>query len=146
MATCIKFINAEQTKPLRHTILHPKQTVDRLVFPGDNAPDTVHLGCYVDDQLIGVASLYHEPRLENNNPDAWRLRGMAVDTEQRGKGYGKILFASVIDYVKKKGGAVLWCNARTQALDFYIAQGMKIIKDEFDIPGIGPHYLVEIRF
>ena len=37
---------------------------------------------------------------------------------------------------------MVWCNARINAVAFYKKEGFKIIGDEFEIPDIGPHFLM----
>ena len=36
----------------------------------------------------------------------------------------------------------LWCNARLHAVGFYERQGWKVEGDEFDVPDIGPHFVM----
>jgi hypothetical protein len=38
----------------------------------------------------------------------------------------------------------VWCNARTPAVGFYEKLGFSTIGEEFELPPIGPHYLMEI--
>ncbi len=42
----------------------------------------------------------------------------------------------------RRGRRLLWCNARVVALGFYTKLGLHTEGDEFDIPGIGPHYVM----
>lgn len=40
------------------------------------------------------------------------------------------------------GAEVLWCNARVGALGFYLRLGFATIGEEFEIAGIGPHFVM----
>jgi hypothetical protein len=44
--------------------------------------------------------------------------------------------------VRENGGRYLWCNARLVAVPFYERLGLEAVGPEFDIPGIGPHYVM----
>ena len=37
---------------------------------------------------------------------------------------------------------LLWCSARVVALDFYKHLGLQTVGSEFEIEGIGPHYVM----
>ncbi len=50
--------------------------------------------------------------------------------------------AAAKDFARKKGAQILWCNARVSAAEFYRKLGYEIVSDEFEIPHIGPHYLM----
>lgn len=139
----IKKISAEQTRPLRQSVLRPGQQQEDLVYPGDAAPESYHAGLFIDDRLIGIATVYHEAKPGESSQNTWRLRGMATMPEFQGNGYGQILLNNCIAYIVANGGKLLWCNARLKALNFYKKSGFETISDIFDIPGIGPHYVME---
>lgn len=44
--------------------------------------------------------------------------------------------------LKDKKVAIVWCNARVVALDFYRKLGFKTKGNEFDIPLIGGNYIM----
>lgn len=138
----LRRIPAAETRYLRHVVLRPHQRPEELVYPGDDAPDTVHLGLYVEGQQLGVASLYREARPGSASSTEWRLRGMAVLAAQQGKGYGAALLQACIDHAARHGGTQLWCNARTTASGFYTGLGFIVEGQQFELPGIGPHYLM----
>lgn len=138
----LRRIPAAETRQLRHVVLRPHQRPEELVYPGDEAPDTVHLGLYVEGQQLGVASLYRESQPGSSSTTEWRLRGMAVLASEQGKGHGAALLQACIDHATRHGGTRLWCNARTTASRFYRALGFSVEGGEFELPGIGPHYLM----
>ena len=40
------------------------------------------------------------------------------------------------------GGSYLWCNARLIAVPFYERMGLTAVGDLFEMPEIGPHYVM----
>ena len=92
--------------------------------------------------MIGCASVYKESHPDFKLRQSWRIRGMAVLDDYRNQNLGKKLLQSCINHSIQHKADVIWCNARIKAVPFYKREGFKIIGDEFDIPGIGPHYLM----
>ncbi len=78
MRAKIKQITSEDTHEIRHQILRPNQTLDDCHYRNDNAESTIHFGAYQRDQLVGIASLYHETLPDQYAINTWRLRGMAI--------------------------------------------------------------------
>jgi ribosomal protein S18 acetylase RimI-like enzyme len=136
----VRRISAEQTHPLRRAVLRPYQSPDQLVYPGDDAPDTLHLGAYLDSEIVGVVSVYREPPPGEADEGAWRLRGMAIIPKLQGQGYGRALLKDCLAHIVAQGGREVWCNARTAAAKFYRALGFEVVGEEYEMEGTGPHY------
>ena len=64
---------------------------------------------------------------------------MATHPDVRGLGVGKALVAACEAVVREAGDGLLWCNARTNAIDFYVRLDWIVTSEEFDIPTVGPH-------
>ena len=126
----------EKLWDLRMRMLRPDQTVEASQYPGDDAADSAHFGAFADDRLLGVATLHREPL---DAEPAWRLRGMAVEHDAHGLGVGRRLLEAVNQHVSASGSALLWCHARSPAVGFYERCGWRVISDEYEIPGVGPH-------
>ena len=150
----VRRIDAEATHPLRQSVLRPGRPVAECVFPGDDAPETLHVGAMRGDEVVGIASLYLEPRpadaaggasraADHGDGTAWRLRGMATDPAVRRQGAGAAALEACERHAREQGGTLLWCNARTEAVAFYEANGWTILGTEFDIPTVGPHFVME---
>jgi len=137
-----RVISAEETHPLRAAILRPGQPPASLVFHGDDAPETVHVGSLDGDRIVSIGSLYHEPPPGEDDPGAWRLRGMATARGARRRGYGAAVLHACIEHVMRQGDSRLWFNARTGAVPFYRAMGFATRGEEFELPGVGPHYFM----
>ena len=143
----IRPITAEQTRPLRHKILRPHLPFETTAYPNDYDNDTLHVGAFVENDLVGVATVFRavmpikQDGIVSNT--SWQLRGMAVKEEMRGKGYGAALVRACIDHIAQQGGGVLWCNGRTSALKFYESLGFQTIGEEFESDsGTGPHFVM----
>lgn len=139
----IERVTAADVRPLRSRVLRPGVPPERLVYDGDEAPGALHVAARDAERVIhGIASLCREPAPGRPGVSAWRLRGMATTPEVRGTGVGRRLLQACFRHVRADGGGLLWCNARVVALGFYDRLGLAREGEEFDIPGIGPHYVM----
>lgn len=137
----VKRIQAAETRPLRHAVLRAGKPFETTIWPGDDAPETVHFGLYAGGIPQGVVSLYpHAPEQCVDGGEAWQLRGMAVLPECRGQGYGGQLMNACKAFLQARPNAFVWCNARASAAGFYEKSGFLRQGEAFDLPGIGPHY------
>ncbi len=139
----VRPISAAETRILRSEVLRPSQRPEELVYFGDDAPDTLHAGAFLDGALVGIATVCRDPLIGEDDPDVWRLRGMAIRPGAQGKGLGRALLESCIAYVSSHGGKLIWCNGRTSAAGFYRSLGFEICGDEFEVAVTGPHYLMK---
>lgn len=151
----VRPITPEQTRPLRAEILRPGQDPETLVLYGDDIPGSFHAGAFEGGALVCTATVYPEPmpvapgadpgpgpRPALDPSNAFRLRGMATKQHLQGRGYGRAVLERCIEHVRASGAEVLWCNARTGALGFYQRLGFETVGDEFEIEGIGPHFVM----
>ncbi len=138
----IRPITAAQARPLRHSVLRPTQAAETLIFRGDDDVDGLHVGAFVNDELVGIASVARESLPTEPTANAWRLRGMATLPQVRRQGIGAALIDACVRYVAANDGTVLWCHGRTSALDFYHALGFREQGEEFENPISGPHYVM----
>ena len=142
MTIAIRPVSAAKARPLRHTVLRPHQSPETLIYPGDDAPDTLHVGAFENETLVGIASVMHESPEGESDPRAWRLRGMATLPQVRRRGVGAALVRACMAHVAAHGGTSLWCKGRTSALAFYNSLGFQATGDEFDVPDTGPHFIM----
>ena len=137
----IRQISAAETIAVRWPVLRPGFSRATAVFDGDDAPGTLHFGAFDGGTLTGVASIYLAPfPVQPAVSPTFQLRGMATLPVVRGAGFGRALLDACVAAAREKGAALIWCNARTSAADFYGKNGWRIVGDEFDIPTVGPHF------
>lgn len=134
-------VAAEVTFPLRQRILRPHETLEQLALRGDDAPDAGHFAAFDETgEVVGTATVRRTaPPWDPADDRAWRLRGMATAEGMRSRGVGGRVLAAVIDHVAANGGGLLWCNARTPAVEFYRRAGFETRGDEWLDAVIGPH-------
>lgn len=82
----------------------------------DEDADGIHFGAFLNDKLAGVVSLFQKG-------NEFQFRKLAVDTSMQKQGIGKSLLMQVIKHVEENGGGLLWCNARVDAVSFYLKLG-----------------------
>ncbi|MDG1158401.1 MAG: GNAT family N-acetyltransferase [Flavobacteriales bacterium] len=147
MILTTKQISAEATRPVRHRVLWPHIEQEKdCVIDIDEREDAIHLGAFLDDQLVAVCSLFemHSSKIEDKKQ--YRLRAMASLPEVRGSGAGKMIVQEALRLVEAKGMEVLWCDARKVALGFYEKLGFERIDEWYEVPKIGPHQFMYYRF
>jgi len=141
----IRFIQADDVLAIRNEVLREgRLTLDECRFPNDDAESTFHLGYFDNDQLACVAS-FHPVAYKDFPGKAYQLRGMATLESYRGKGFGNQLVNFAIVYMRGQKVNYVWCNARKKAVPFYKNLGFEIVSDEFEVSGIGPHYVLYLK-
>lgn len=135
-------VEPAQVLALRHSVLRPGRPLEAAIFDGEDS--ALHLAAFSGEHIVGVASLFE--RAFAFEPGAsWQLRGMAVAPEHQAQGIGRVLIEACVQRMAQSGGGWLWCNARVVALGFYRAMGFEIFGEEFQIPDIGPHFVMARR-
>ncbi len=132
-------ISIPETRPLRHAVLRPHQSVEAII--DHEMPDAFAVGGFDDAQRL-IAVGFVSP---DGGPGAWRVRGMATAPAARGQGAGGAVLAALVDHARAHGADRVWCNARLAARTLYERAGFQATSEEFDIPEIGPHYVMELR-
>lgn len=125
---------------LRWRVLRTNQPRDTVIFPGDEAPTSVHVAVFDGGRSVGCASL-HLGEFEQR--PAWQLRGVAVDPGWRNRHIGQSLMSALEAHIRHAGPLLTWANARVSALGFYLRLGWEVVSEEFDLPIAGRH--VRIR-
>lgn len=137
-----KIIIAEETYPVRHAVLRKGRALETCIFEGDKLSKTFHLGGFLGDTLVAVASFYDATHKEYNFNNAVQLRGMAVLDAYQGKGYGQIVLEYGETLAKEKKYKTIWMNARVSALAFYTKQNYHKVGTVFEIPLLGEHFVL----
>jgi len=140
----VRAVEAAAVRPLRQSVLRPHQRAEDLVWAGDLAPTTLHVAAFDGEAMVAVATIAEEPYPRSPAPGDWRVRGMATTPQARGSGAGGALLDACLDHARAHGGRRAWCNARTPARPFYERWGFTAEGDEFELPQIGPHFLMSL--
>jgi GNAT superfamily N-acetyltransferase len=110
----IEQIRPELTWQLRRDILYPALTKREMEMEED--VDGIHFGLFTENKLAGVVSLFQ-------NGTAFQFRKLAVDSSFQHKGLGTLLVNYITQYAEENGGTLIWCNARVDAVAFYLKLG-----------------------
>lgn len=131
-------ISLEQTRELRQSVLRPHETLAELAE--HEPPEAFALGAFAAAELVAVGFV-----APDGDQGGWRIRGMATAAHARGQGAGTAILDGLIEHACRRGAARIWCNARTPARSLYERAGMRAVSEEFELPMIGPHLVMELR-
>lgn len=141
----ITTIPHDKTWPLRRLVLRPGKDPSASRWPGDSDTDTHHYAACLDDEIVGICSLYKRPHDCTIGPAVWQLRGMAVHPQHRGKKIGGELLTQVLKNARTELSAkMIWCNAREHVVGLYERFGFEVVGGAFEIEGIGPHRVMRL--
>jgi len=135
----IDYVATEETLDLRNRVLRNNAGLEKCVFPTDEKEGNFHLGRFVDDKIVSIATFFPEDYDERGS-GGFRLRGMATDPEFSGMGMGADLIKFAINELRSANASYIWCHARSSAVGFYKKLGFEVISGEFEVPEIGPHF------
>ena len=146
----IRKINFLDTFLVRHPVLRAGKNIETCLFDNDELKTTIHFGYFMEDNLVGVASLYYKNcalLLDDKKIfGQYQIRGMAVLENYQKIGIGKLLIDECEKYVKENYGNLIWFNARVAAVAFYEKVHYQKFGEEFFIENIGKHVIMIKRF
>jgi len=118
----------EQTRDLRSRVLG--WTGDPV--PGDDGPETVHLGMLdAQHRPMAIVSACPHPCPERPGAAATYLWAMAVVQSRQGRGLGSRLVSELARRSVAAGRTVLWADARSDSVGFYLARGATVVGDPY---------------
>jgi ribosomal protein S18 acetylase RimI-like enzyme len=138
----IKKITSTETIIVRHPVLRPGRTIETCYFEGDDLPTTSHFGLYYENRLVAVISAFKMQNKLFTEENQYQIRGMAVLNEFQKKGFGEILLKYCENEIQINNGELIWFNARETAVAFYKKSGYEVLGSQFEIPDVGPHYIL----
>ena len=138
----VRVIQPGDTYELRRALMRPHQKVNEQTWPGDEHPDTLHLGGYRVEHLVGIGTIIRQPMPGSTETEAWRIRGVAVDHGHRGYGLGAMLLDGLIEHATAQAARLVWANATATSYGFFEHRGFRRRGEPFTLPEIGPHYVV----
>ena len=95
-----------------------------------------HFGLFEDDKILACLIL------TKTDGGRMKMRQVAVETKEQGKGHGKELSLAAEKYALEHGFDIMFCHARKTAAPFYENLGYYTVGDEFTEVNIA-HYLME---
>lgn len=119
-------------------MLRPHQTIAEVA--ADEPAGAFAVGAFRDGELIAVGMIARQ-----GEPGAWRVRAMATMPSLRGQGAGGAVLSALMAHARDEGALRVWCHARTPARSLYERFGFRALSEEFTLPEIGPHLLMEWR-
>jgi GNAT superfamily N-acetyltransferase len=132
----LREIPIADTRPLRQTVLRPHQTLDELAE--HEPPGAFAVGAFARNDLVAVGFV-----APDGEPGGWRIRGMATTPAARSRGAGTAVLDALVEHALERGATRIWCNARTPARTLYERRGFEVVSDEFEVPHIGPHVVMQ---
>jgi ribosomal protein S18 acetylase RimI-like enzyme len=138
----IQKINSTETYPVRHIVLRAGKPIESCQFDGDELVSTHHFGYYLNNQIIGVISLFEIKHEQFVAQKSFQIRGMAVLPSFQKQGIGEALVKEAEKFCTTQKADLIWFNARTTAVGFYQKMGYEIVGSEFEINEVGPHFLM----
>ena len=134
----LRQVELEDVIPLRHEVLRPGQMRETCYFEGDDNETTRHFAWVEDGQVLSIATVMKAGRDVDGKTVPYQLRGMATDPASAGQGIGSSFLQALHETVNDSW----WCNAREVAVRFYERNGLVVVGEPFEIPGIGTHYVM----
>ena len=98
----ISKVDAEKVRPLRHSELRKGQDFSTTSYIEDYEAGTFHMACIVDEKIVTCATFYPEKFIKIKSDNAYRLRGMATDSNFQRKGYATDLMIESFKELKEK--------------------------------------------
>lgn len=118
-------------------MLRPHQAIEELA--AHEPEGAFAIGAFDGGELVAVGLVGPD-----GPPGSWRVRGMATTPQARGRGAGAAILQGLVSHAVAQGATRVWCNARTPARTLYERAGFEVVSDEFELPEIGPHVVMEL--
>jgi ribosomal protein S18 acetylase RimI-like enzyme len=132
----VREVSLAETRTLRQAVLRPHETVASVA--ADEPRGAFAVGAFDRGALIAVGLI-----APNGEPGAWRVRGMATAPHARRNGAGTAVLDALLRHALARGASRVWCNVRTPARSLYERAGFRVTSQEFELPKIGPHVVME---
>ena len=141
----VEIVSTSELQELRQLVLWPHLTVEECIIEPDEIDSTYQIVVKDEGNVVCCGTFLVETKAQFNFANQYRLRAMGTHPDYRKKGLGKLLIDFAKEQLKQNGVELIWCDARIVATGFYQKQGFKIIGEQYEVPVIGPHYLMYIE-
>ena len=118
----IDYVDLETVYTLRHPVMYPFDSRDRVFIPGDLEAD--HYGYFLDNQCVSVLSVF-------KTDSAFQIRKFATLTLYQNHGIGTVL----LNYIIEQYSTPLLLNARIEKVSFYQKFGFESYGHPYDKNG-----------
>jgi ribosomal protein S18 acetylase RimI-like enzyme len=100
----------------------------------------IHLAIFENRIIKAIA------RLDISGEHTGQVRFVAVETNEQGKGFGKLIMDEAEKISKERGDRKMILHARETALNFYHKLGYKLVEKSHLLFGEIQHFLMEKEF
>jgi predicted GNAT family N-acyltransferase len=119
---------------LRYRILRAPLNQVRGTERNEGDATGIHFALYEHETLTAVA------RLDKLDDNTFQARWVAVENNQQGKGFGKLIMEEMEAKVKALGGKSIMLQSRDYAVDFYLKLGYTLIAPSFKLFDVLQHF------
>lgn len=123
----IRRVVAASVHDLRRRVLRGGDPEASVTDPRDDESRALHLAGVLDERVVACASFYPTTSPDHLDADAYQLRYVATEEDERGRGYAARLLAVGEAELRRRGTRILWANARDSALSFYRREGWSLV-------------------
>jgi GNAT superfamily N-acetyltransferase len=131
----------DEVFPVRRAVLRPTLPPAESRYAGDDHPAVAYVAARLGGRIVSVATVFPEPcpwRGDAADADRhWRLRGMATLDGHKGRGVGALVLRAAIDRAVAGGAALMWFEAREDAVPFYLRHGFRPEGEPWTLPVTG---------
>lgn len=139
MDIVVKEITPEDAYEVRREVLSAYQTIKEFEYDYDYSPHSFHLGAYLDDKLVSVASFFRQKSSFFEEESQYRLRAMATLKEYRNMQAGTAIMKKAEKMLKQRYTRLVWCYVSEPVSDYYTQFGFREYDQVFVVESIGPH-------
>lgn len=127
----------EATHDLRRRVLRDGRAEAEVRFAGDDDARALHLAVVHDGAPLAIATALPLDCPRRPAQRAWKVRGMAVEPDRQGEGFGGWLLDDIVRRASEAGVEVVWADGRDSALDFYRRRGWSVEGEGYVTPDTG---------
>ena len=138
----IKIINSYELHDIRSKVLRNGLDPKMCTFEGDTLINSIHIGAFNNNKILGGVSLIKNNCNENNEVDCFQLRGLCVYNEFQNHGIGTKIIHKIEKIISEMNIQYIWMNARESAVKFYLNLGYINSNKSMIIGNIGLHYML----
>lgn len=122
---------------LRYRVLREPWNQPRGSERNDGDETGLHFALFESGIIKAIA------RLDQSGPTEAQVRFVAVEFNNQGCGYGRIIMEACENFAKNRGDLKMILHAREVALDFYKRLDYKLVEKSHLLFGEIQHYLME---